>query len=117
MYAKTLKIIFIFTCLISGPLAFGLDTLKEEKTCRDIGFTKKNPQFGNCVLELLDRGAAYQASQRANISNQQSYRSSPARGGSNLMWDMKSIANSNTQITYLNRPDTSIYDTIKVEDA
>ena len=120
MRHKTLKIIASFL-LIYGALSVGaIDTAEEEKACKDIGFTKKNAEFGECVLELLERKAAYQekikASQNA-ARMQLSYKSTPAREGSNDVWDLRRVAQSSSQLTYLNRPDGTVYDTLKVEDA
>ena len=36
--------------------SYAVDTSNEEKTCVDIGFKRKTEAFGNCVLELINRG-------------------------------------------------------------
>ena len=35
--------------------AYAVDTAHEEKFCEEIGFKKKTPEFGNCVLNFLGR--------------------------------------------------------------
>ncbi|MBU3628523.1 M48 family metallopeptidase [Polynucleobacter sp. AP-Reno-20A-A9] len=117
MRTTTFKIVVTLTILLGSSLCFSLDTSDEEKACRDIGFTKKNPQLGECVLELLERKQAFEAAKKANAVSQLSYRSSPPRPGSTSVWDLRQIANSSNQISYLNRPDSSVYETLKVEDA
>ena len=93
--------------------AFSLDTTEEERACKDIGFTKKNAQFGDCVLELLERK---QAAVQKNNTPVVSYRSSPARQNGSF-WNFRQLANSNNSATYLLRPDQSVYETIKTSDA
>ena len=110
MRSQTFKII-IFLCFTFGvSIAFSLDTSQEEQACRDIGFTKKNPQFGDCVLELLDRRSVQ--TQLKTVS----YRSSAARQNGSL-WNIRQIANNSNSATYLLRPDKTVYDTIKIDDA
>ena len=120
MRYKTLKVSILTLLAFSAPLVGALDTAEDERACKDIGFTKKNAEFGECVLELLERKAAYQekinASQNA-ARLQMSYKSTPAREGSNGVWDLRRVAQSSSPITYLNRPDGSVYETLKVEDA
>ena len=116
MCIKTVKIAFIGLSLFLALSAFGLDTAYEENACKEIGFTKKNSQFGECVLELIERKQVFDAAKKVNALNNLSYKSSPARPGSNFLWDLRQIANSNNQISYLNRPDTSVYETLKIED-
>ena len=100
-----------------ATLVGALDTVEEEKACKDIGFTKKNAQFGECVLELYERKQTFEVAKKANALSKLSYKSSPPRSGSTSVWDLRQIANSSNQITYLNRPDATVYETLKVEDA
>jgi Zn-dependent protease with chaperone function len=114
------KIIVYILLTYSATAASALDTAEEEKACKDIGFTKKNADFGECVLELLDRKAAIQEKVNASQNTraiQLSYKSTPALDNSNDVWDLRKAAYLNTPITYLNRPDGTVYETLKVEDA
>jgi hypothetical protein len=43
------------TLLMLGSQAMALDLSNYENTCADIGFKKKTPAFGECVLELHSR--------------------------------------------------------------
>ena len=95
-------------------LCFAVDISEEERVCREIGFTKKNPQFSECVLELYERKKNFEAAKKANALSQLSYKSSLPRLGSTSVWDLRQIANSSNQITYLNRPDATVYETLKV---
>ena len=116
MRTKAYKIAVVLIAAISPSLALSLDTSQEEKACNNIGFTRKNPDFGECVLELLDRRtAASQKNQQAQtqLSN---YKSSPARQNGSV-WNLNQIANSNNVATYLTRSDQTIYETIKLSDA
>lgn len=130
MRTQIYKIILIGFLSAIPVMVSALDTSQEEKACRDIGFTKKNPDFGECVIELVDRRfeaqakleARVKANENANIvkPNQDikvSYRSSPAREGSNSVWNLSGIASLNITASYLTRPDHTTYDTIKVADA
>ena len=56
------KIIFLLFFLTTS--AYSLDLAKHEATCKEIGFTPKTEAFGECVLELSERG-----SQKNSISN------------------------------------------------
>ena len=67
------SIILFFLCAIYTPFAIGLDTSEEEKTCKDIGFTKGTEGFGNCVLELYGRKSTGSTRQ----SNTETKRSQP----------------------------------------
>ena len=58
MCASTHKIIFI--CLVWCHSAFAVDLSVYENQCSEIGFKKKTPAFGECVLELHSRGGAAQ---------------------------------------------------------
>jgi predicted Zn-dependent protease len=66
---------------------------------------------------LYERKQTFEAAKKANASSKLSYKSSPPRSGSTSVWDLRQIANSSNQITYLNRPDATVYETLKVEDA
>ena len=45
----------VATLLMLGSQAMALDLSNYENTCADIGFKKKTPAFGECVLELHSR--------------------------------------------------------------
>lgn len=132
MRTQIYKIILIGFLSAIPVMVSALDTSQEEKACRDIGFTKKNPDFGECVIELVDRRfeaqakldakAKLDAQAKATATKpsqdvQVSYRSSPAREGSNSVWDLRRMASLNIAGSYLTRPDHTTYDTIKVADA
>ena len=107
------KIILLSVLILTSINSYSLDTSEEEKACKDIGFTKKNAQFGDCVLELLDRKQVMAAK---NQSQAVSYKSSPARQNGSI-WNIRQIANNGSSATYLLRPDQSVYVTIKISDA
>jgi Zn-dependent protease with chaperone function len=114
------KLVLISLLFISSTYAFALDTSEEEKICVEIGFSKKNNEFGDCVLNLVDKKRTLQ--QKFTNSNSASidpisYRSSPAQKNSNNLWNLGTIAQTSSSLSYLNRPDGSTYDTIKVSDA
>jgi len=117
MCIKTIKVSVLTFLVFFATLVGALDTVEEEKACKDIGFTKKNAQFGECVLELYERKQTFEVAKKANALSKLSYKSSPPRSGSTSVWDLRQIANSSNQITYLNRPDATVYETLKVEDA
>jgi len=120
MRSTPFKIVFYILLAYSATVASALDTAEEEKACKDIGFTKKNADFGECVLELLERKATLQEKFKASQNTramQLSYKSSPARDNSNDVWDLRRAALSNAPLSYLNRPDGTVYETLKVEDA
>jgi len=58
MRTSTYKIIFI--CLVWCQSALAADLSAYENQCSEIGFKKKTPAFGECVLELHSRGGATQ---------------------------------------------------------
>jgi hypothetical protein len=69
MRIATIKVIFISLLFWVSP-SFGLDTSAQEKTCSEIGFKKKTEAFGNCVLELVNRGGdASSKPSQASFSN------------------------------------------------
>jgi len=51
----TIKLAIAITFLLNAKPALSMDTASEEATCVEIGFKKKTPSFGDCVLELMDR--------------------------------------------------------------
>jgi hypothetical protein len=54
MRSKNFEVAILLVLMISlNSMAF--DTSNEENLCVSLGFKKKSPGFGNCVLELLDR--------------------------------------------------------------
>lgn len=119
MCSANIKIIASICFFLWSSLALCLDTSQEEKVCSDIGFKKKTPAYGECVLELAEGRKASKEKDRAkDISTSQLiYKSSPARVGSNHIWDLRKIAQSSTPITYLKRSDGTVYETIRAEDA
>ena len=58
MRATAIKITFCLLSFFGVSAAHALDTSSEEKTCVDIGFKRKTEAFGNCVLELVNRGGS-----------------------------------------------------------
>ena len=46
MRSTPFKIVFYILLAYSATVASALDTAEEEKACKDIGFTKKNADFG-----------------------------------------------------------------------
>jgi hypothetical protein len=54
MRSTFIKIVLSLLVLIP-EIALSLDTLDEEKKCKEIGFKKNTEAYGNCVLELIDR--------------------------------------------------------------
>jgi len=118
MRSTSFKIIAAASLLFWSSLAICLDTSQEEKVCSDIGFKKKTPAYGECVLELAEGRKALEEKYKAQSipAPQLSYKSSPARLGSNDIWDLRKIALSNAPITYLKRPDGTIYETVRAED-
>lgn len=113
MRVTFIKIVLLSALILTSITSYSLDTSEEEKACKDIGFTKRNAQFGDCVLELLDRRQAIAAKNRSQVVN---YKSSPARQNGSL-WNIRQIANGTNDATYLLRPDQSVYETIKISDA
>jgi Zn-dependent protease with chaperone function len=118
MCSTSVKVIATASLLFWSSLAICLDTSQEEKVCSDIGFKKKTPAYGECVLELAEGRKALEEKHKAKSipAPQLSYKSSPARLGSNDIWDLRKIALSNAPITYLKRPDGTIYETVRAED-
>lgn len=58
MRTAIIKITFLLIAFFGVSIAYALDTSNEEKTCVDIGFERKTEAFGNCVLELVNRGGS-----------------------------------------------------------
>lgn len=56
MRTSTFKIAICLISFFCYSAGYALDTSTEEKTCVDIGFKRKTEAFGNCVLELVNRG-------------------------------------------------------------
>lgn len=65
MRSSIIKVITSLVLMICSSLALAIDTSSAEETCVDIGFKKKTEAFGNCVLELINRGGG---GQEANSS-------------------------------------------------
>lgn len=57
MCTKIIKVIFLVSLFQIGIVS-ALDLSAYEKQCTDIGFKRKTPAFGECVLELSDRAGA-----------------------------------------------------------
>jgi hypothetical protein len=53
-----------------GSAAFGADLAEYEKTCAELGFKKRTPAFGECVLEL-DRRSTEQKNRAASVRAEQ----------------------------------------------
>ena len=117
MRPSIVQVAFAALLLATSAGAQTLDTSIEEKACVDIGFRKKTPDYGECVLELLERRKQLQVKQ-ASAARQPviEYRNTPARPGSRSMWDLRSIAANTSAATFLNRPDQSTYQTVKAAD-
>jgi len=56
MRTSTIKITMLLISFLGLSTANAFDTSAEEKTCVDIGFKRKTEAFGNCVIELFNRG-------------------------------------------------------------
>lgn len=113
------KIALCSAVLLWGNLGYCLDVSKEERACIEIGFKKKTPAYGECVLQLAEGRLALEEKNKTNhkaSTSQIRYKSSPARMGSNDIWDLRRVALSSAPITYLNRPDGTIYETVNNED-
>lgn len=54
MRTATFQIILL-SFLSAASVSFAADLAPHEKTCAELGFKRKTPAFGDCVLELLDR--------------------------------------------------------------
>jgi hypothetical protein len=52
----TSKFAILAVYFLVGSQAQAIDTSVAEKNCADIGFKRKTEAFGNCVLELMNRG-------------------------------------------------------------
>lgn len=59
MRASTVKIAFVFLSVVSAA-CFGAGLADYEATCLDLGFKKRTPAYGECVLELDRRATADQ---------------------------------------------------------
>jgi hypothetical protein len=66
MRSSTYKIIFI--CLIWCHCAYAADLSAYENQCAEIGFKRKTPAFGDCVLELHSRGSPAPKTQNSNAN-------------------------------------------------
>ena len=60
---------YIFAIFASQASAQALDLSKYENMCTDIGFKRKTPAFGECVLELRARDAVEKPNPVANNNN------------------------------------------------
>jgi hypothetical protein len=67
MRTTTYKIIFI--CLFGCHSAIATDLSAYENQCVEIGFKKKTPAFGECVLELHSRGVPLQKASNPTQAN------------------------------------------------
>lgn len=119
MRSANIKISAAVCFFLWSSVALCLDTSREEKVCSDIGFKKKTPAYGECVLELAEGRKSLEEKHRdkAPPTAQIIYKSSPARVGSNDIWDLRKLAQASSSITYLKRSDGSIYETIRTDDA
>jgi len=61
MCTTIIRVVNLIVLLAIHGNAYALDTSAEEKTCSEIGFKRKTEAFGNCVLELVNRGAGRSA--------------------------------------------------------
>jgi hypothetical protein len=53
---RTAIIQIILLCFLTAAgVSYAADLAPYEKTCAELGFKRKTPAFGDCVLELLDR--------------------------------------------------------------
>ena len=67
MRTATHKIIFLL--IVFCPPVFALDLSVYENQCSEIGFKKKTPAFGECVLELHSRGVPLQKASNSTQAN------------------------------------------------
>jgi len=67
MRSSTYKIILI--CLFWCHPVFAVDLSVYENQCAEIGFKKKTPAFGECVLELHARGGSPQKASNSTQAN------------------------------------------------
>jgi hypothetical protein len=70
MRTSIVKIGLAFLCSLSAA-CFGADLTEYEKTCLDLGFKKRTPAYGECVLELDKRATADQKQVDRQRSEQQ----------------------------------------------
>lgn len=50
---KILCVLFLAVSIVG--VAYAVDTADEERTCSNLGFKRGTPDFGNCVMNLLNR--------------------------------------------------------------
>lgn len=55
MRFTTSKIVLIIILSTSSVTSYSIDTADEEIYCTQLGFKKKTPDFGECVVEFLGR--------------------------------------------------------------
>jgi hypothetical protein len=53
-----IRLIAILGLMLVAQPVLSIDTSNEEATCVEIGFKKKTPAFGDCVLTLVERRAS-----------------------------------------------------------
>lgn len=114
MRSAIIALVTALLALAGSAYSQSLDTSGEEKACQEIGFKPKTTNFGECVLELLQRRRIALRSKK--FSGEIPYRSSPARNNGGV-WDMRLMVVSPNAATYLVRTDKTIYETVKIGDA
>ena len=70
MRTSIVKVAAIFFLLASANI-FAADLSAHEQTCADLGFKKRTPAYGDCVLELDRRGRTLSNSQAAQEADRQ----------------------------------------------
>lgn len=70
MRTRLIKTVGVFSLLASANI-FAADLSAYEQTCADLGFKKRTPAYGDCVLELDRRGRTQSNSQAAQEAERQ----------------------------------------------
>ena len=70
MRTRLIKTVGVFFLLASANI-FAADLSSHEQTCADLGFKKRTPAYGDCVLELDRRGRTQSNSQAAQEAERQ----------------------------------------------
>ena len=70
MRTRIIKTVGVFFLLASANI-FAADLSSHEQTCADLGFKKRTPAYGDCVLELDRRGRTQSNSQAAQEADRQ----------------------------------------------
>lgn len=72
------KLLFlVLVLLVHSSNGIAIDTSKEEAICYDIGFKPKTENFGNCVLELVNRKNKSQQAKALPVPNSLNNRVNP----------------------------------------